>query len=42
MILLWGFTVAGINHTRLKLYNIAFYCYGIFVYVTPTVQEREI
>ena len=37
----WGSTLAGLDHTRLKLYNVAFYCYGISVYMIPTVQERD-
>lgn len=36
-----GSTVAGLDHTRLKLYNVAFYCYGISVYMNPIVQERD-
>ena len=36
-----GSTLAGSVHTRLKLYNVAFYCYGISVYMIPIVQEQE-
>ena len=39
MIRQWGSKIAGLDHTRLKLYNVAFYCYGISVYVIPIVQE---
>ena len=41
MIRQWGFTLAGLDHTRLKLYKVAFYCYGISVYMIPIVQEQE-
>ena len=37
----WGSTLASLDHTRLKLYNGAFYCYGISVYMIPIVQEQE-
>ena len=39
MIRQWGSTIAGLDHSRLKLYNVAFYCYGISVYMIPIVQE---
>ena len=36
-----GSTLAGSVHTRLKLYNVTFYYYGISVYMIPIVQEQE-
>jgi len=41
MIRQWGSILADLDHTRQKLYNIAFYWYGISVYMVPNVQEQE-